>query len=77
MPTAVVLLTFDLTDEQLARARERAALLDRLNLGADDPPESYSPALALSRVLASDENVVVQLIPSYTDGYTAEPRVGR
>ena len=71
--TATVFLTLDLTEEQLSRARARAALLDRMNLGSDDPPESYSPSLALARVLASDENVVAQLIPSFTGSYTAEP----
>jgi hypothetical protein len=77
MTIARVVLTLDLTDEQLAAAQLRAARLDALNLGSDDPPESYSPSLALARVLASDENVVAQLIPSFTDGYTAEPEEER
>ena len=70
---ARVILTLDLTDTQLAAARRRAALLDALNLGSHDLEESYSPSLALARILASDENVVAQLIPAYTEGYTAEP----
>ncbi len=72
--TATVLLSFDLDDEQLQRARERAAELDQGNLGTTDPPEWYTPSLALARILASDDEVVGQLIPAYTDGYTAQPR---
>lgn len=77
MPEAVVLLTLGMTDEQLATARRRAHMLDALNLGTEDAPESYSPSLALARILASDEFLVTQLIPSYSDGYTAVPQEER
>lgn len=68
-----VTLTFDMTDEQIAAAQKRAAELDHRNLGTDDPPESYSPELAMARILASDENITHPLCSQYTDGYTAEP----
>lgn len=71
--TATVRLVFELDADQLERARRRAALLDRFNLGVDDAPESYTPSLALARILASDGNVVMTLMDVYTSGWTAEP----
>jgi hypothetical protein len=74
---ARVVLTFDVDEEQLARARARASDLDAGNLGTDDPPESYSAELALARILASDDELLPHLIPAYTDGFTAVPEGDR
>ena len=72
MSTASVLVTFDMTDEQLIAARRTAAQLDALNLGSEDPPEAYSAAEALARILATYPGVTGALIPRFTEGYTAE-----
>lgn len=79
---ATVLVTFEYDAEQLARVRRRAAELDAGNLGTDDPPESYSPALAFARILATDDEIVSAIFghrapgvdETITTSYTAEPQ---
>lgn len=73
MTWATVTLNFEMNDEQVKAAQERAALLDSLNIGGTDAPSDYTPSQAMARILASDEHVTHPLCSRYTDGYTAEP----